>query len=468
MWAVYISDIGDDRMEDQKDKNQDQEQLNSDVKPETTDFMKETIKQRPLNRKKLLRRTIITAAMAVIFGLIACLTFLLLEPVISNRLYPEEEPQAVVFVEETKEDEILPEDMLTEDMLAEETESTPEPTAPAALEDSQIEQVLSEMELGVDDYLSLSGAVRDVAKQAQNSMVQVVGITSDKDWFDNEYQNEDVVSGVVVADNGKEILILVNLKNIKGAELLEAVFVNGDTYVTEIKQEDNQTGLGILTIAKAKMSPATIDTAVPISMGTSSNVNLPGNPVIALGSPMGVENSISVGVVTSSGNPIHLPDTVYKRIGTDIYGSTQASGILINLRGQLIGIIDMSYNDSDMKNLISGIGISELKKPIECMSNDKEMAYLGVYGMDVTTDAHEEMQVPLGAYIRETVVESPAMEAGIQSGDIITKIGQSSITSYQDLVSALYQFRPDAQVTITLMRQGPDGYAEMEVSVTLK
>ena len=51
-----------------------------------TDFMKETIKQRPLNRKKLIRRTLITAAMAVIFGLVACLTFLLLEPVISNKL----------------------------------------------------------------------------------------------------------------------------------------------------------------------------------------------------------------------------------------------------------------------------------------------------------------------------------------------------------------------------------------------
>lgn len=455
-------------MDDQKDKNQNQENINSEAKPETTDFMKETIKQRPLNRKKLLRRTIITASMAVIFGLIACVTFLLLEPVISNRLYPEEEPQTVVFVEETKEDEISPEDMLTEDMLAEEAESSPEPTSPVVLEEAQIEQVLSEMELGVDDYLSLSGAVRDVAKTAENSMVKVVGITSDRDWFDNEYQNEDVVSGVVVADNGKEILILANLKNIKGAELLEVVFVNGDTYVAEIKQEDRNTGLGILAIVKAKMAPATIDVAKPISMGTSSNVNLPGNPVIAMGSPMGVENSISVGVVTSSGNAIHLPDANYKWIGTDIYGSTSASGILINLRGQLIGIIDMTYNDTDMKNLISGIGISELKKLIECLSNDKAIAYLGVYGMDVTADAHEQMQVPLGAFIRETIVDSPAMEAGIQSGDVITKIGRTETASYQELVNALYQLRPDTQVAVTLMRQSPDGYAEIEVNVTLK
>ena len=54
-----------------------------------TDFMKETIKQRPLNRRKLVRRTLITAAMAVVFGTVACVTFLLLEPLISNRIYPE-------------------------------------------------------------------------------------------------------------------------------------------------------------------------------------------------------------------------------------------------------------------------------------------------------------------------------------------------------------------------------------------
>ncbi|MDE5747520.1 MAG: hypothetical protein K2I21_08075, partial [Acetatifactor sp.] len=75
-------------------------------------FMIEKIKQRPINRKKLIRRTVITASMAVIFGLIACFTFLVLEPVISNWLYPEEEPEAIIFPEEPEE--MLPEEMLEE------------------------------------------------------------------------------------------------------------------------------------------------------------------------------------------------------------------------------------------------------------------------------------------------------------------------------------------------------------------
>lgn len=445
-----------------EEKNNRRQEPISEEKPQTTDFMKETIKQRPLNRRKLLRRTIITAVMAIIFGLVACLTFLLLEPVISNRLHPEEEPEPVVFDQETPEDEILPEDMLTE-----EAQATPLPTSPAVLEDSQIEQVLSEMELGVDDYLSLSGAIRSVAKEVENSVVKIVGITSDTDWFDNEYRNEHIVSGVVVADNSKELLLLVNLRTLKEAELLEAEFVNGESYVTEIKAEDHNTGLGILSISKSVMSADTLEVALPLTFGTSANVNLPGNPIIAIGSPMGIDHSISVGIVTSSGSAIHLPDAVYKRIGTDIYGSTSASGILVNLRGQLIGIIDMSYNDTDMKNLISGIGISELKKLIEGLSNDKPVAYLGVYGMDVTQSAYEELQVPFGAYIREVIMDSPAMQAGIQSGDVIVRIKDTEIASYQELIGMLYEVTPDTEIPVTLMRQGPSGFEEMDVTVTL-
>ena len=73
------------------------------------EFMREKIKQKPVNKKKLLRRTVITAVMAVVFGFVACFTFLVLEPVISNRLYPEEEPKEVAFPEETPTEEMKPE-----------------------------------------------------------------------------------------------------------------------------------------------------------------------------------------------------------------------------------------------------------------------------------------------------------------------------------------------------------------------
>ncbi len=426
-----------------------------------SDFMKETIKQRPLNRRKLVRRTLLTAAMAVIFGMVACFTFLLLEPVISNKLYPEEEPEIIEFVEESREDEILPEDMIVDD-----SQMQPEPTQPPALEDEQIAQVLSEMKLGVEDYLSLFAGIREVAREVRKSIVTVVGVTPDVGWLDNEYENEGAVSGIVVADNGIELLILADVSSIEDAQSLEVAFQDGEVYQATLMKKDNNTGLAVISIAKTKIKSTTLEMAVAANLGTSGS-SLVGIPVIALGRPMGTEGSLCYGNITSAGNVIRLPDSNYKLMTTDIYGSSSASGVLINLRGQVVGIIDMSKNSPDLSNLISAVGISDLKKLVESLSNDKDIAYFGVYGADVTESANEELGVPLGAYITEIDMDSPAMNAGIQSGDVILKWNDMEIESYQDLVSTLLSEEPEKTVSITLMRQGPEGYTEMETTAVL-
>ena len=426
-----------------------------------SDFMKETIKQRPLNRRKLVRRTLLTAAMAVIFGMVACFTFLLLEPVISNKLYPEEEPEIIEFVEESREDEILPEDMIVDD-----SQMQPEPTQPPALEDEQIAQVLSEMKLGVEDYLSLFAGIREVAREVRKSIVTVVGVTPDVGWLDNEYENEGAVSGIVVADNGIELLILADVSSIEDAQSLEVAFQDGEIYQATLMKKDNNTGLAVISIAKTKIKSTTLEMAVAANLGTSGS-SLVGIPVIALGRPMGTEGSLCYGNITSTGNVIRLPDSNYKLMTTDIYGSSSASGVLINLRGQVVGIIDMSKNSSDLSNLISAVGISDLKKLVESLSNDKDIAYFGVYGADVTESANEELGVPLGAYITEIDMDSPSMNAGIQSGDVILKWNDMEIESYQDLVSTLLLEEPEKTVSITLMRQGPEGYTEMETTAVL-
>ena len=426
-----------------------------------SDFMKETIKQRPLNRRKLVRRTLLTAAMAVIFGMVACFTFLLLEPVISNKLYPEEEPEIIEFVEESREDEILPEDMIVDD-----SQMQPEPTQPPALEDEQIAQVLSEMKLGVEDYLSLFAGIREVAREVRKSIVTVVGVTPDVGWLDNEYENEGAVSGIVVADNGIELLILADVSSIEDAQSLEVAFQDGEIYQATLMKKDNNTGLAVISIAKTKIKSTTLEMAVAANLGTSGS-SLVGIPVIALGRPMGTEGSLCYGNITSTGNVIRLPDSNYKLMTTDIYGSSSASGVLINLRGQVVGIIDMSKNSPDLSNLISAVGISDLKKLVESLSNDKDIAYFGVYGVDVTESANEELGVPLGAYITEIDMDSPAMNAGIQNGDVILKWNDMEIESYQDLVSTLLLEEPEKTVSITLMRQGPEGYTEMETTAVL-
>ena len=437
----------------------EQAQYTPSVQPE---FMREKIKQKPVNKKKLLRRTVITALMAVVFGLVACFTFLVLEPVISNRLYPEEEPKEVAFPEETPTEEMKP-----EDMLVNEGDIEPAEAVEVELVDEQIEEILSqvEFEFNLEDYQALHDELRKLAENASRAIVTVAGVTSDVDWFNNIYENVASASGVIVANNEKAMLILVSAGNLKGADSIEVTFCDQTQVEAELVQKDENTGLAILSVPLRDISEETMDVIDIAELGSSSTLNLLGTPVIALGSPLGTSGSISYGIVTSTGTVIDLPDAAYKKITTDIYGSRNATGILINLKGLVIGIIDNVNTSNDMGNLLTAYGITELKRTIEQMSNDKERAYLGVHGADVPREAIEDTQIntPPGAYIRSIEIDSPAMEAGIQGGDVVIRVNETEITTYHELLNIIQSSKPEDVLTFTLMRQGH----EMSVSVTL-
>ena len=128
----------------------------------------------------------------------------------------------------------------------------------------------------------------------------------------------------------------------------------------------------------------------------------------------------------------------------------------------------MSRSQEDLKNNICAVGITELKSLIEDLSNLKARAYLGVHGTTIPTDIQELQNIPAGAYITQTEMNSPAMKAGIQSGDVITAIDGVEITSYELLVNKLAGFKPDDIITVTVMRQAPADYISLDIDVTLE
>ena len=452
-------------MEDQEKRKERSEVNQEAVKEEAeykppvqADFLRETIKQKPVNKKKLLRRTLITVAMAVVFGLVACFTFLVLEPVISNRLYPEEEPEEVRFPEETVTEEMKP-----EDMIVEEEQDEPEEIVQTELDDEQIEELLSQVQFSLSDYQLLYEEMADLAKQVGRAVVTVTSVVSDVDWFNDIYENEASASGIIVANNGQSILILVSAGTLNGAESIIVTFCNQVRVNAELVQRDVATDLAILSVPLVDIEEETMDVIDIASLGSSNNSNLLGAPVMALGSPMGTSGSVCYGVVTSMGTVVDQADSAYKIITTDIYGSRNATGVLFNMRGMVIGIIDTINTSNDMGNLLTAYGITELKRTIEKMSNDKERAYLGIHGADVPRDAGEELDIPEGAYVRAIEMDSPAMAAGIQSGDVVIQIDETSITTYNNLLDVLYNSNPEDTLTFTLMRQG----REMNATVTL-
>lgn len=448
-----------------------------------SDFMIEKIKERPINRKKLLRRTLLTAAMAVIFGLIACFTFLVLEPVISNWLYPEEDPQVVVFPED--QEEMSPEEMLADIMQQEQQmqqqqiqeqiqqQLQQQPTASeqqtATLNQEMLQELLAGVTMDVDDYRQMYTSLSEYVIGLNQYMVTVTGTSSNIDWFNNVQESENQASGVIIANNGKELLILVDYAPLAEAETLSLTFFTGEQAKPTVKAQDSDTNLAVLAVELIQLDREYLSDGVKIaSLGSSALSNIVGTPVIALGRPMGTTGSIGYGMITAANIPITNADTNYKLMQTDILGSQNAGGILFNLHGQVVGIITTNHDNEDMKNIVSAYGISELKKRIEKMANGEKMAYLGISGVDVTKEAFIELGVPYGAYITEIEMDSPAMMAGIQQGDVLTTVDDKVIIKYSEYTSYLMQKKVGDTVKIVVMRQVQDEYKQMEFEIVLE
>lgn len=415
------------------------------------EMIRERMKERPINRKKLMRRTIITVSMAVIFGVFACLTFLLLEPVFSNLFYPEPAPEVVELPKE--EDEILPEDML----ITEETPKEQTSTTTIIQKDSDV----------LEDYVATYQKLYEVTNNFRKSMVTVTGVSQDVDWFNNEYESKGQHSGIIYASTSKQFLILVDTLDMEQAEEITVTFENGTTATGTYVQKDSNIGLSVIAVSLSDVSEETMDAIRIANLGSSKSVNLLATPVIVLGRPFGNGESVAYGMITSKGTFLNMADCNYELLTTDIYGSKDATGFMINMSGNVLGIVKQTFNPEELENLISAIGITEIKGTLERMSNRQEAAYLGINGIDVTQEANVSLGVPLGAYITEIIMDSPAMKAGIQSGDIITGINDVPITSFSQYTEVLAGYKPEETVNVVIKRQGSEEYREITIPIIL-
>ncbi|MFT3984559.1 MAG: S1C family serine protease [Lachnospiraceae bacterium] len=419
------------------------------------EFITETIKEKPINKRRILIKMLFNACMAVMFGLIACFTFLLVKPYITDYLYPEE----------TKLVTLPPDE--------EAVEPEPEPAAEPEKEEQRPETVVTqvvetvEKELEIEDYKLLYQKIGKVADEVKCCMVTVTGVYSDVDWFMNTYENSNQAAGLIVADNGKELLVISRTSVLQGAEAIEVTFCNGTVLEGTVKKSDANTGLTVIAIELGLIDDATMDVITMASLGNSNSGTLVGSPIIAIGNPLGIADSMAIGQITSNSYVKDMTDTNAKFITTDIYGSTTASGVITDMDGNVLGIIFQDSNAEDTQNLIRAYAISDLKTKIEKLSNGQDLAYLGIIGTDVSEEAAEELGVPKGAYIREVIIDSPAMQQGIQNGDVIIKMGTAEITSFSDFKEAMLKCQPGDLTMVTVKRLGKDEYVELSYEVTL-
>lgn len=248
-----------------------------------------------------------------------------------------------------------------------------------------------------------------------------------------------VGSGVILRKDG---FILTNQHVLRNARSTYVTLANGKTYNAQVWNSSPQYDLAVVKIDAQNLP-------VP-RFGDSSKLEL-GQMAIAIGMPLRFSWSVTVGTVSAFGRQVKIGTTLYNNlIQTDAAINRGSSGgALINSAGEVIGINTLVYTGTD-ERAAQGLGfaipINDALKVAQALVGRTKIVgpalgppWLGVTGKDVTRELAEnyDWRIKSGVLVSAVVQGSPAEEAGIKRGDIISEFGGTAIRNMKDLSAAV-------------------------------
>ena len=403
------------------------------------EFVREKIKDKPKNYKRLWTKLLTAAGCGIVFALAAVLVMVLMLPTLRENTQPQV-PESQIYETQTQQ-------VVQETQTQEDTQDATEKIK----------------EFTIEDYQKVQTQLYAIGNVANKSIVTITSVVSDTDWFNNSYEREGQGSGTIVGDRGNKLMILTERKVIKDASKIRITFIDDTVAPAELVKYDANTGLALLSVAKDKMEDATLSLIRVMSMGSSNPVHK-GSIVIALGSPLGTNYSILTGSITSTSNEISTQDSNYSVYTTDIVANKNASGILINTDGEMIGVVMQNYSAAST-GALTAVDVSELDEMIQLLFASKDIPYLGAHISTVTDKISNTYGIPKGVYIKEVAMDSPAMNAGLQSGDVVVQIGDQDITTDDSYTQTVLGLTPGETYFVVFMREGSNGYKELTCEI---
>lgn len=402
------------------------------------EFVREKIKEKPKNHKRLWIQAGIYALNGAMFALAMSVVLLLMIPAIRMKW--------------------------EEAGLPEQADSAPGTTASQEpLTQTGTGNQTNNEPFSIDDYQKIQMQLYGIGSQSNKSMVTITSVESRKDWFDTSYEQEGKGSGTIIADRRGKLWILTEKKVIKKASSIYVTFFNDAVASAELVKYDGNTGLALLTVSKDALDADTLSEIQVMETGDTNMVHK-GSVVIALGNPTGTNDSIQTGIITSTGNKISTQDCNYSVYTTDIAANQNGSGIIINAEGKLIGVMIQSFG-ADSASTLTAVDILELKPVMDLLFSDADVPYFGVYVSTVTKQIADKYEIPKGVYVIEAAMDSPAMNAGLQSGDVILSVNKEKVSTVEEYNKVLLSLTPKETYSVVIKREGANGYKKLTCKV---
>ncbi len=312
--------------------------------------------------------------------------------------------------------------------------------------------------------------VSDVVESVMPSIVSVTSMYQTSGIMSEDYTS--VGSGIIVAQTDDTIYIVTNNHVIEDASSITVTFVDDAEVTAEIKGTDSSNDLAVLSVSVSDMESSTLSSITVATLGDSDSVEV-GETAIAIGNALGYGQSVTTGVISALNREVTIDGVTNELIQTDAaINPGNSGGALLNSSGEVIGINSAKYSDTDVEGMGYAIPISTAIPIInelierEAVSSE-DSAYLGIAGVDVSSEVAEMYNIPEGVYISQVVSGSAAESAGIEIGDILTSFDGHSISSWDELQELMQYYASGTEVEVVVERSTNDSYEEVTLTVTL-
>lgn len=283
----------------------------------------------------------------------------------------------------------------------------------------------------------------------------------------NEQQKSGSGSGVVYEQTDKYTYIITNHHVIEDADKIQVVFSNNEYVDATLVGSDEYSDVAILRCQ------ADFDVSV-INIGDSSLLDK-GEPVLAIGSPLGIEYSgtVTQGIVSGTERTVSVDlnndgveDWDMSVIQTDAaINPGNSGGALVNMKGELVGITNMKFSDETVEGMGFAIPINDVVSVAKQIRTNGKVSHpaIGISGVSLSDYSSYQLQrygvrvyVDTGIYVAKLTESGPAKNAGIEVGDVIVKLGDKEITTYKSFLTALYSHQAGDKISVTVNRDGTE------------
>ena len=324
--------------------------------------------------------------------------------------------------------------------------------------------------------------VSDIVDEVMPSIVAITNVSQTEYqsfWGQSKtYESTSCGSGIIVSQDKEYLYVATNNHVVEGANSLTVTFANDDTVSAEIKGTDPSTDLAVVKVALSSIKDDTMSAIKVATLGSSDTLKV-GESCIAIGNALGYGQSVTTGVISALNREVSVSDSssstnyTAELIQTDAaINPGNSGGALLNTAGEVIGINSVKYSDTSVEGIGYAIPMDTAKPIIEELITKEKVdesnsAYLGIAGVDVTSDVAKTYNMPTGVYVAQVMEGAAAEQAGIQKGDIITKFDGKDVTSMEELSYNMRYYAAGTTVDVVIERSSNGQYEEQTIPVTL-